>query len=109
MTRFQRFDQVIAYTGMDIEIKQSGKWQGQAKRSKRGSGLIRRMLYMAAMRCIWLPDSVFGVYYHRLRARGACKKTALMAVMRKMLGAAHLLRTRKDYDPTKVAAGPTPS
>lgn len=48
--------------GMDIEIKQSGKWQGQAKLSKRGRGLLRRMLYMAAMRCIWLPGSAFGAY-----------------------------------------------
>jgi transposase len=44
VTRFLRLDQVVAYTGMDIEIKQSGKWQGQAKLSKRGSGLVRRML-----------------------------------------------------------------
>lgn len=107
VTRFQRLDQVVAYGGMDIEIKQSGKWQGQAKLSKRGSGLLRRMLYMAAMRCIWLPGSAFGVYYHRLVARGMGKMTALMAVMRKMLViAASLLRTGKEYDPTRVAAGP---
>jgi transposase len=107
VTRFQRLDQVVAYAGMDIEIKQSGKWRGQAKLSKRGSGLVRRMLYMAAMRCIWLPGSAFGVYYHRLLARGLGKKTALMAVMRKMLViAAYLLRTKEDYDPTKVAVGP---
>jgi transposase len=62
VTRFQRLDQVVAYVGMDIEIKQSGKWRGQAKLSKRGSGLVRRMLYMAAIRCIWLPGSAFGVY-----------------------------------------------
>ncbi len=85
VTRFQRLDQVVAYAGMDIQIKQSGKWRGQAKLSKRGSGLVRRMLYMAAMRCIWLPGSAFGVYYQRLLARGLGKKTALMAVMRKML------------------------
>lgn len=107
VTRFQRLDQVVAYGGMDVEIKQSGKWQGQAKLSKRGSGLVRRMLYMAAMRCTWLPGSAFGVYYHRLVARGVGKKAALMAVMRKMLViAAYLLRTGEDYDPTKVAAGP---
>ena len=106
VTRFQRLDQVVAYVGMDIEIKQSGKWRGQAKLSKRGSGLVRRMLYMAAMRCIWLPGSAFGVYYQRLLARGLGKKTALMAVMRKMLViAAYLLRTEEDYDPCKVAVG----
>lgn len=107
VARFQRLDQVVAYVGMDIEIKQSGKWRGQAKLSKRGSGLLRRLLYLAAMRCIWLPGSAFGAYYHRLIARGLGKKTALMAVMRKMVGiAAYLLRTGEDYEPAKVARGP---
>lgn len=107
VARFQRLDQVVAYAGMDIEIKQSGKWQGKAKLSKRGSGLVRRMLYMAAMRCTWLPGSAFGAYYHRLLARGVRKMTALMAVMRKMLViAVTLLKTEEDYDPARVAAGP---
>jgi transposase len=105
LARFQRLDQVVAYAGMDVEIKQSGKWQGQAKLSKRGSGLIRCTLYMAAMRCTHLPGSAFGAYYHRLLARGMRKMSALVAVMRKMLViAAYLLRTGEDYDPTKVAA-----
>jgi len=100
VTRILRLDQVVAYAGMDIAIKQSGKWRGQAKLSKRGSGLVRRMLSMAATRCIWLPGSAFGVYSHRLLARGVGKMTALMAVMRKMLViAAYLLRTGEDYDP----------
>lgn len=42
--RFARTDEVIAYGGMDIEIKESGVWKGRAKLSKRGSGLLRRML-----------------------------------------------------------------
>src|SRR6266581_4104198 len=46
--RFARTDEVIAYSGMDIEIKESGVWKGRAKLSKRGSGLLRRMLYLAA-------------------------------------------------------------
>ena len=36
--RFSRTDEVIAYGGMDIQIKESGLWKGKAKLSKRGSG-----------------------------------------------------------------------
>jgi transposase len=87
-TRFQRTDQVVAYAGLDIEVKQSGKWKGQAKLSKRGSGRLRRILYLAV-------------------ARGLKKRDAMMAVMRKMLIVAYrLLRTGETYDPTKVGAGP---
>ena len=39
--RFARTDEVIAYGGMDIEIKESGLWKGKAKLSKRGSGPAR--------------------------------------------------------------------
>jgi transposase len=44
VARFRRTDQAIAYGGLDIEIKESGLWKGKAKLSKRGSGLLRRVL-----------------------------------------------------------------
>ena len=94
--RFARTDEVIAYGGMDIEIKESGVWKGRAKLSKRGSGLLRRMLYLAALRSIHLQGSAFGAYYHRLVGRGLKKGSALMAVMRKMLAvSAHLTPNRR--------------
>ncbi len=106
MKRFQRTDEVIAYGGMDIEIKESGLWKGKAKLSKHGSGLLRRMLYLAAVRSVHLEGSAFGAYYHRLVERGLKKGSALMAVMRKMLAvAAHLLmHEEEEYDPHKVCA-----
>jgi len=104
--RFQRTDQVVAYAGLDLEVKQSGKWKGQTKLSKRGSGLLRRILYMAAVRCTRLKTSAFGAYYHRLIARGMKGREAMVAVMRKMLTVAYqFLRTEQMYDPTKVCAG----
>jgi transposase len=106
--RFARTDQVIAYGGLDIEIKESGLWKGKAKLSKRGSGHLRRMLYLAAVRSVRLKGSAFGAYYHRLVARGMKKGTALVAVMRKMLAvAAHVMKTGEMYDPTKVCASRT--
>jgi Transposase IS116/IS110/IS902 family len=42
--RFARTDQAVAYAGMDVEIKESGKFKGKAKLSKRGSGLLRQIL-----------------------------------------------------------------
>src|SRR5205823_13216373 len=50
VTRFGRADQVVAYAGLDIQVRESGKSKGQAKLSKRGSGRLRRMLYLAAVR-----------------------------------------------------------
>lgn len=105
VARFQRTDQVVAYAGLDLEVKESGKWKGQVKLSKRGSGRLRRMLYLAAVRCIRLEGSAFGAYYHRLVARGMKGREAMIAVMRKMLTVAYrLLKTGEMYDSTKVGA-----
>ena len=104
--RFQRSAQVVAYAGLDITVKESGKWKGQRKLSKRGSGELRRTLYMAAMRCVRQEGAAFGAYYRALSARGLKGNAALVAVMRKMLVVAyHLLRSGDTYDPSKVWAG----
>lgn len=102
--RFARCDQVIAYAGLDITVKDSGKWRGQRKLSKRGSGRLRRILYLAAIRSVRLEESAFGAYYQRLVARGVKRCSALMAVMRKMLAVVyHLLKTQEPFDPAKVS------
>lgn len=104
LDRFARMDQVVAYAGMDLQVRQSGKCKGQTKLSKRGSGHLRRILYLAALRSIRLPTSPFGVYYRRLVDRGMKKGMAVVALMRKLLiVAAHLIQTQEDYDASKVA------
>jgi len=103
LTRFTRIDQVVASVGLDLQVKQSGKWKGQTKLSKHGSGRVRRMLSLAALRSIQREASPFGADYRRLVARGMKKGMAVVAVMRKMLMVAvHLIQTEERYDPGKV-------
>jgi transposase len=103
LNRFTRIDQVVAYAGLDLRVRQSGKWKGQTKLSKRGSGRLRRTLYLAAWRCIRAPTSPFGAYYQRLVARGMKKGMAVVAVMRKLLiVAVHLIQTQEEFEATKV-------
>jgi transposase len=103
VSRFRRSDQTVAYAGLDLKVRDSGKWKGYRKLSKRGSGRLRRALYMAALRSLTLEDSAFRSYYEHLVSRGLKKMSALMAVMRKMLLVAyHLLATGERYDGAKV-------
>jgi transposase len=103
--RFRCVDQAVAYAGLDLKVKESGRWKGHTKLSKRGSGRLRRILYLAALRSVRLEGSAFGAYYHRLVRRGMKKGMALMAVMRKMLiVAVRLIKTGESYDPTKVSS-----
>ncbi len=52
--RFSRTDEVIAYGGMDIQIKESGHRIGKAKLSKRGSGpFIGKIRPLASIISVW--------------------------------------------------------
>jgi transposase len=109
MRRFAHSDQAVAYAGLDVTVRQSGKWRGPRKLSKRGSGAVRRILYMAAVHSLTQEGSAFRAYYAHLVESGVVKMSALMAVMRKMLGVAYrLLRDGSRYDPMKVWAAPKP-
>jgi hypothetical protein len=109
VARFAGSDQAVAYVGLDVRVRESGKWRGQRKVSKRGSGAVRRALYLAAVHCLTLPTSAFAAYYRHLMAQGLTKMSALMAVMRKMLTVAYrLLKSGGRYDPAKVWAAPQP-
>jgi transposase len=106
VTRFSRGDQAVAYVGLDIRVRQSGKWKGQAKLSKRGSGRVRQLLYMAAVRSLREPGSAFAAYYRAQVAAGCSSMSALMGVMRKMLLVAYrLLKSGGHYEPARVGAG----
>jgi transposase len=101
--RFARAEQLVAYCGLDPTVRESGKWRGERKISKRGSGEVRRLLYLAALRSIRIKGSAFGGYYRHLVEQGVAKMSAVMAVMRKMLVVAYrLLKSGGLYDPTKV-------
>jgi transposase len=104
VARFRGSSQVVAYAGLDVTVRESGKWKGKRKLSKRGSGALRRCLFLAALGSLRTRTaSAFGAYYRALEARGLRGYRALMAVMRKMLIVAyHLLKHGGQYDPTKV-------
>jgi transposase len=69
--------------GLNLKERSSGRWQGQLKISKRGSSVVRRWLYLAALR--WVRQEPVRSWYLRQKAqrRGAAKP-ALVGVMRKL-------------------------
>ncbi len=73
-----------ALFGMDPRLRQSGKWVGKIKMSKRGIGSARTALFQSAF-CSLRNDPENAAYYHSLRDRGKSHKTAIVDVMRKQL------------------------
>lgn len=109
---FSHPDQFVAYIGLDVRVRQSGKRQGQQALSKRGHAELRRLLYLAAQANLRTRDplSPFKAQYDRERAKGLSSTAALNAVARKLARLCwSLLRHDTEYDPTRVNHQTNPS
>jgi len=102
--RFTSRRQVGAYAGLTPRRYQSGEMDHSGRISKRGDRLLRLMLNQAAWQAV-LRDDYFRAVYDRVR-RGcqARTKTAIVAVMRRLLVIAWaMLRDKQPYQPARLA------
>ena len=100
ISRFERANQLVAYAGLDVAVKQSGNFNAtDTKISKRGSPYLRRAIWLAASVAAF-KDPALSVYYQRLRQRGKAHGTAIGAVARKLTNIIFaVLRDNKAYIP----------
>jgi transposase len=100
---FAHSDQFVAYCGLDVRVRQSGKKSGQLGLSKQGEAELRRLLYLAAQASLRAKGSPFKAQYERERAKGLASTAALCAVARKMARLAWSVVTHgSSYDPQRV-------
>jgi len=66
----------IAYTGLDVAIKESGTWRGHGKLTKRGPSWLRKRLFQAAWGAALNYPQV-RLYYDALKAKGRKHKEAV--------------------------------
>jgi transposase len=101
---FIHHDPFIAYLGLDVRAKDSGKFRGQRKLTKHGDGEYRRLLYCAAMAACRMPG-YFSERYQALLARGLHSTAAYVVIARKLATIAfNLLRKQVDFDPACLRA-----
>jgi transposase len=100
---FAHADQFVAYCGLDVRVRQSGKRSGQLGLSKQGEAELRRLLYLAAQANLRAIDSPFKAHYERERAKGLSSTAALCAVARKIARLSWSLVTHgSTYDADRV-------
>lgn len=75
---------ILAYAGCEPRVRESGKWIGRAKMSKRGSPALRHALYLMAG-TIRLHTPCFNAIYKRQVAMGKHHNVALSHVVRKIV------------------------
>ena len=88
---FSKPDKLVAFSGIDPSVNQSGQFEGtKSKMSKRGSRLLRRVLFISALANVRKKrdgkkiNPVLYEYY-RKKCLSKPKKVALGAVMRKLV------------------------
>jgi transposase len=95
---FRNADAFVAFMGLDVRVRDSGKFRGRRKLTKKGDPEIRRLLYNAAMSAC--RDPHWKSYYQSLRARGFSGTAALMALARKLVRVCYaLLKQQASFDP----------
>jgi transposase len=81
---FENRDQLIAFVGLDVRLRQSGKWQGKQVLSKRGNGYLRKVLFQIGW-SLMMHNEDYRRAYQAMRARGKNYKTCIISLARKFL------------------------
>jgi transposase len=92
---FANSDAFVAYLGLDIRLRESGRCRGQAKLTKRGAPELRRLLYCGSNAASNHPR--FAAYRQRLLDRGLCKIATRVALARKMTRIAFTLMNNREF------------
>jgi transposase len=81
---FENRDQLVAFVGLDVRLRQSGSWQGKQVLSKRGNGYLRKVLFQIGWG-LMMNHEEYQRAYQEMRARGKNYKTCIIAMARKFL------------------------
>ncbi len=91
--RFTSSDAFIAYLGLDIRRRESGRFKGKRKLTKRGEPELRRLLYCATQGARSLPR--FDRYYLAQLDKGLPKTACKVTLARKLARIAFALMTKQ--------------
>ncbi len=91
----------IAYTGLDISVRESGTWRGKCRLTKRGNTYLRKRLFSSAWGA-WMNDAQFKAYYEALKEEGRPHTECLLILARKIVRISFMvLKNNTPYDSTK--------
>lgn len=82
--------QLVSYAGLDIKIRESGKWKGKSKITKKGNVHIRKALYFPSYSSVKHSETNRKFYIKLFDKKGK-SMVAATAVQRKLLGLIYTL------------------
>jgi len=99
---FKSADSVVSYVGLEPKVRQSGRWVGKRRISKRGPGELRRLLYIAALTASRKP--AWREIYNRHKAKGLPSTACMVILSRKILKTAFGIWNKPEelYDESRI-------
>ncbi|MCQ2517109.1 MAG: IS110 family transposase [Saccharofermentans sp.] len=98
ISRFDNPNKLLAFSGLDPRLYESGTQSFKGRMNKKGSVVLRRVLMNAAEICI-LYYPTFYEYYRRKREEGKAHRVALSHLARKLVRIIYKVETEHiDFD-----------
>ena len=102
ISRFDSPDKLLAFSGLDPRLFQSGTQEFKGRMNKKGSVVLRRVL-MNCAESIMISNLVFYDYYRKKRDEGKAHRVALSHLARKLVRLIYKLETEHiDFDSSLV-------
>lgn len=96
INNFETHKQLIAMSGLDPSVYQSGKFEGQSSITKRGNKHLRRVIWLMATKVIIYND-LFKAYYKKRRKDGLPYKKAVLATAHKLIRVMFAMLSHKTH------------
>jgi transposase len=104
---FASSDAFVAFIGLDVRLRESGKYQGRRKLTKCGEAEIRRLLYCAAKPA--RSYSPFADYHQQQLNKGLPKIAANVILARKLARIAFtLINNKQNFKKQQIAYSQSP-
>lgn len=95
---FASSDTFVAYLGLDIRMRESGRFKGKRKLTKQGEPELRRLLFCGSHAACNHPR--FAAYRQRQLDKGLSKTAARVALARKLVRIAFtLINNQQNFNP----------
>ena len=85
LSDFENTKKILRYAGLNLRERQSGKYSGLNKISKKGRALLRKVLYQMVFSCLMGEGKIYYEYYQAKKEKSVTGLIAMTAVMRKAL------------------------
>lgn len=96
---FDNIRQLVSYSGLDVEFKESGLFKGKTRITKKGNSRIRQVLYMPALSAIQDNEPIKRLHERVCERNPEIRQKGVVAGMRKLLILTYVLWKKNEvYD-----------